>query len=140
VSGSSSGTGGKAEAMSRLVTAYGEKAETVLWVASELAPPARPVSGPWAAWVAAAVELVDGALRLVATRVELCETEYARSETFSPVVVLLDETAPWSRISQVRETAEKMQVHLIMVSRDGTVTAGPSRFAPGRDESDGEAR
>lgn len=140
MNGSSSGTGGKAEGVSRLVTAYAANSEAVLWVASELAPPARPVFAAWPAWLAAGAELVESALRLVATRVELCETEYARSETLSPLVVLLDETAPWSRISQVRETAETMHVHLIMVSRDGTVTPGPSRFAPGRDESDGETR
>lgn len=133
-------SGGKAEAMSRLVTAYGEKTNATLWVASELAPPAR---GQWAdvtSWVGAAAELVESALRLVATRVELCETRYAQSETFTPIVVLLDETAPWSRVSPVRETAETMHVNLIMVNRDGTVTRGPSRFAPGRDESDGETR
>lgn len=132
--------GGKAEAVSRLVTAYGEKTDAVLWVASELAPPARASWSSLTAWVAAAAELVDCALRLVATRVELCETDYAQSETLSPVVVLLDETAPWGLVSPVREAAETMHVNLIMVNRDGTVTTGPSRFAPGRDESDGEAR
>jgi hypothetical protein len=131
---------GKAEGVSRLVTAYAHASDAVLWVASELAPPARPVFAAWPAWLAAAAELVDSALHLVASRVELCETDYAHSETYSPVVVLLDETAPWSRIAPVRDAAERMRVTFTMVNRDGTVTPGPSPFAPGRDESDGETR
>jgi hypothetical protein len=122
------------------VTAYGEKSDATLWVASELAPPAR---GRWSgatSWVGAAAELVEGALRLVASRIELCETQYARSETLTPIVVLLDETAPWTRVAPVRDAAERMRVNLIMVNRDGTVTPGPSPFAPARDENDGETR
>lgn len=133
-------SGGKAEGVSRIVTAYGQVSDAVLWVASELAPPALGAWSAATAWVAAGAQLVDDALRLVATRVELCETDYARSETYSPLVVLLDETAPWSRVSPVRDTAERMRVQLVMVNRDGTVTPGPSPFAPARDESDGEAR
>jgi hypothetical protein len=129
---------GKAESVSRLVTAYGVSSEAVLWVASELAPPARPVFAAWPAWLAPAAELVESALRLVATRVELCETEYAHSETLSPVVLLLPETAPWSRVSAVRDAMERMRVLLVMVNRDGTVTPGPSPFAPARDDSETE--
>lgn len=130
---------GKAESVSRTVTAHGE-AGHVVWLASELAPPAR---GAWAvatSWIGAAAELVESALRLVASRIELIETHYAHSETFSPLYVLLDETAPWSRVSPVRDAAERVHVHLVMINRDGTVTKGPSPFAPARDESDGETR
>jgi hypothetical protein len=129
---------GKAEAVSRLVTAYGEKTDVTLWVASELTPPARGQWSAFTAWVGAAAELVESALRLVASRVELCETEYAHRETLTPIVVLLDETAPWGLVSPVRDAAERMRVNLIMVNRDGTVTPGPSPFAPARDESETE--
>jgi len=130
--------GGKAEAMSRLVTAYDRVGGYTVWVASELTPPARPVFGPWPAWVGAAAELAETAMRLAATRIEMSETDPVPTETLAPVVVLLDETAPWGRVSLVRDAMARVDVNLIMVNRDGTVSTGPSRFAPARDENETE--